>query len=138
MGFPGGAVVKNLPVKTEETQETQVPSLGRNDPLEEKMATHSSILASRISRTEEPGGLQSMGSQSWSCCFLLQGIFPTQGSNVGLLPLLQWQTSSLPLSLWEAPQPPDLPQLSPNPSRRPPALPLSGPSDDLAQEHLFN
>ena len=66
MGFPGGAVVKNLPVKTEETQETQVPSLGRNDPLEEKMATHSSILASRISRTEEPGGLQSMGSQSWT------------------------------------------------------------------------
>ena len=43
-------------------QETQVPSLGREDPLEEGMATHSSILAWRIPRTEEPGGLQSMGS----------------------------------------------------------------------------
>ena len=41
----------------------QVPSIGREDPLEEGMATHSSILAWRIPRTEEPGGLQSMGSQ---------------------------------------------------------------------------
>ena len=47
----------------QETQETWVQSLGREDPLEEGMATHSSILAWRISRTEEPGGLQSMGSQ---------------------------------------------------------------------------
>ena len=44
-------------------QETQVPSLGREDPLEEGMATHSSILAWNIPWTEEPGGLQSMGSQ---------------------------------------------------------------------------
>ena len=44
-------------------QETQIHSLGWEDPLEKEMATHSSILASRISRTEEPGGLQSMGSQ---------------------------------------------------------------------------
>ena len=44
-------------------QETQIQSLGWEDPLEKEMATHSSILASRISRTEEPGGLQSMGSQ---------------------------------------------------------------------------
>ena len=43
-------------------QETQVPSLSQEDPLEEDMATHSSILAWRIPRTEEPGGLQSMGS----------------------------------------------------------------------------
>ena len=56
-------MAKNLPVKTEEMQETQVRSLGRKDPLEEKMATHSSILAWRISWTEEPCGLQSMGSQ---------------------------------------------------------------------------
>ena len=42
---------------------TQVQSLGQEDPLEEGMATHSSILAWRISRTEEPGRLQSMGSQ---------------------------------------------------------------------------
>ena len=41
-------------------QETRVPSLGREDPLEEGMATHSSLLAWRIPWTEEPGGLQSM------------------------------------------------------------------------------
>jgi len=44
-------------------QETWVPSLGGEDPLEKDMATHSSILAWRISQTEEPGGLQSIGSQ---------------------------------------------------------------------------
>ena len=44
-------------------QETRVRSLGQEDPLEEGMATQSSILAWRIPRTEEPGGLQSMGSQ---------------------------------------------------------------------------
>ena len=51
--------VKNLPAM----QETQVPSLGRDDPLEEGIATLSSILAWRIPWTEEPWGLQSMGSQ---------------------------------------------------------------------------
>ena len=50
--------VKNLPAM----QETWVQVLGREDPLEEEMATHSSILAWRIPWTEEPGGLQSMGS----------------------------------------------------------------------------
>ena len=44
-------------------QKTWIPSLGWEDPLEEGMATHSSILAWRILWTEEPGGLQSMGSQ---------------------------------------------------------------------------
>ena len=44
-------------------QETRVRSLGWEDPLEKKMATHSSILAWKISWTEEPDGLQSMGSQ---------------------------------------------------------------------------
>ena len=44
-------------------QETQVWSLGQEDTLEEEMATHSSILAWRITWTEEPGGLQSLGSQ---------------------------------------------------------------------------
>ena len=44
-------------------QETWVQSLGQEDPLEKKMATHSSILAWRIPCTEEPGGLQSMGLQ---------------------------------------------------------------------------
>ena len=62
MGFPGSTVVKNPP-EMQELQETRVQSLGEEDPLEEGMATHSSILAWRIPRTEEPGGLQSMGSQ---------------------------------------------------------------------------
>ena len=44
-------------------QETQVQSLGQEDPLEKGMATHSSILGWRIPRTEEYGGLQSMGLQ---------------------------------------------------------------------------
>ena len=48
----------------QETQETQVQSLGQEDPLEEEMATPSSILAWEIPWTEEPGGLQSMGSES--------------------------------------------------------------------------
>ena len=53
--------VKNLSA-TQETQETQVRSLGQKDPLEEGMITHSSILAQRIPSTEEPGGLQSIES----------------------------------------------------------------------------
>ena len=47
----------------QKAQETQIQSLGLEDPLEEEMATHISILAWRIPWTEEPGGLQSMGSQ---------------------------------------------------------------------------
>ena len=52
-------MVKNLPV----VRETRVRSLSQEDPIEKGMATHSSILALRIPLTEEPGGLQSMGSQ---------------------------------------------------------------------------
>ena len=52
-------MVKNLPAM----QETQVQSLGREDPLENEVATHSSILAWRIPWTEEPGGIQSIGSK---------------------------------------------------------------------------
>ena len=52
-------MVKNLPAMWE----TQVQSLGREDPLEKRMATHSNILAWRIPWTEEPGGLQSVGLQ---------------------------------------------------------------------------
>ena len=52
-------MLKNLSA----VQETQVQSLGQEDPLEKAMATHSSILAWRSPWTEEPGGLQSMGSQ---------------------------------------------------------------------------
>ena len=51
--------VKNLPAM----QKTLVQSLGWEDPLKEGMATHCSVLAWRIPQTEEPGGLQSMGSQ---------------------------------------------------------------------------
>ena len=51
--------VKNLTT----VQETRVQSLGQEDPLEKEMATHSGILAWRVPRTEEPGGLQSMVSQ---------------------------------------------------------------------------
>ena len=63
MGFSSGLVVKNLLV-TQERQETQIRSLGWEDPLEEGVETHSRILAWRIPWAEEPGGLQSMGSQS--------------------------------------------------------------------------
>ena len=52
-GFPSGSVVKNQPA----IQETQVGSLGWEDPLEKEMAIHSSILAWEIPWTEEPGGL---------------------------------------------------------------------------------
>ena len=56
------ALVKNL-LTVQETQGWRVRSLGREDPLEEGMATHSSILARKIPWTEEPGGLESMPSQ---------------------------------------------------------------------------
>ena len=62
MGFPGGSVVKNPPA-VQEMMGTHVRSLGQEDPLEEEMAAHSSILAWEILWTEEPGGLQSMRSQ---------------------------------------------------------------------------
>ena len=58
-GFPIGSVVKNPPAM----QETQVQYLGREDPLEEEMATYSRILAGIIPWTEEPVRLQCMGSQ---------------------------------------------------------------------------
>ena len=69
MGFPGGLAVKNPPAM-QELQDKWVRFLGQEDPLEEGLATHSSILSWRIPRTEEPGGLHSMGSQrvgrNWS------------------------------------------------------------------------
>ena len=57
--FPGGSVVKNAPGK----QETPVPPLGQEGPLEKETATHSSILAWETPWREEPGRLQSMGLQ---------------------------------------------------------------------------
>ena len=59
-GFPGGSEVKNLTAM----QETWIQSLGQEDPLEKGMATHCSILAWRVPWTEEPGRLQSMGSDN--------------------------------------------------------------------------
>ena len=61
-GFPGGSEVKNLPVM-QKMQEIQVQFLGGENPLEEGMATYSSILAWRIPWTEEFGRLQAIGSQ---------------------------------------------------------------------------
>ena len=62
MGFLNGSVVKNLPAM-QETHKTRVQFPGPEDPLEEGMATYSSILAWRILWTEESGRLQSMGLQ---------------------------------------------------------------------------
>ena len=59
MGFPVGSAVKICL----SMQETRVQSLGCEDPLEKEMATNSSILAWEIPWTEDPGGLQSIGSQ---------------------------------------------------------------------------
>ena len=58
-GFPRGSVLKNPPAM----QETQVQFLSREDPLQKETATYSSIFAWEIPWTEEPGGLQSVGSQ---------------------------------------------------------------------------
>ena len=58
-GFPDDSVVKHPPA----VQKTWVSSLGQEDPVEEEMAAHSSTLVWRVPWTEEPGRLQSMGSQ---------------------------------------------------------------------------
>ena len=61
-GFPGDSVVKNPPAKARHARDASlIPGSGSS--LEEEMATHSSILAWRIPRTEEPGGLQFTGLQ---------------------------------------------------------------------------
>ena len=62
MGIPGSTVAKNPP-EWQQMQEAWLPSLGREDPLETEMATHSSILAWNIPWRGEPGGLESVGSQ---------------------------------------------------------------------------
>ena len=61
---PGDVVLKNLPVNTGDTGD-QVQSLGWEDPLEWEMTTHSSILLWETTWTEETGGLQALGAQSW-------------------------------------------------------------------------
>ena len=60
MGFPGGVVVKNLPANAGDPGDSG-STPGQEGPLEEEMATHSSILSWRIPRTEQAGGLQSIG-----------------------------------------------------------------------------
>ena len=60
--YPDGSEVKNLPAM-QDMQETWIGCLDQEDPLEEEMATHSSILFWEIPGTEEPGRLQTMGSQ---------------------------------------------------------------------------
>ena len=62
LGFPGGSEVNNLPAM-QEPQKMRVQSLGREGPLEEDMASHSSILTWRIPWAEEPGGPESLGLQ---------------------------------------------------------------------------
>ena len=65
VSFPSGSAVKNLPAM-QEPQETQVLSLGQEDPLEEGMVTHARIFAWRISWTEECDRLSSWGPKSWT------------------------------------------------------------------------
>ena len=83
-------MVKNLPA----VWETQVPSLGWENPLEEGMATHSSILAWRIPWTEELGGLQSTGSQRELAIFWEP---QRQLKTLGESPVLFW---CLPILVW--------------------------------------
>ena len=78
MGFPGDSVVKN-PSSMQEMQETLVWSLGQETPMEEGMATHSSILTWRIPWTEEPGRLQFIGLRrmrhDWSNSACIHAIY---------------------------------------------------------------
>ena len=73
-------MVKNPPA----IQETQVASLGQEDPLEKRMATHSSILAWKILWTEKPGGLQFMGLQRvrYDWAFHPFHLFPSPGADI--------------------------------------------------------
>ena len=105
-----GLMVKNwLPMQ--ETQETQVRSLDQEGPLQEGMATHSSILAWRIPWTEKPGGLQSTGSQrvtrlqrlSTHACILAIEPLPVPVSVHSLVPVGKMCERDLPLHL--RPQP---------------------------------
>ena len=63
MGFPGSAMVKNSPANAGDARDAGL-ILGQEDLMEKEMETHSSILDWKIPRTEEPGQLQSMGSQT--------------------------------------------------------------------------
>ena len=90
LSFPGDSVVKNPPAK----QETGVQSLGQENPLEKKMATHSSILAWEIPWTEEPGRLQSRMSQK-----VRQGLATEHTHTTKIKKVYLLYCSSLPIRL---------------------------------------
>ena len=117
VGFPGGATVKktNLPVSPGDSRDVGL-TLHWEGPLEKEMATHSSFAAWRIPWTEEPGGLQSMGSQIDTrlkqlsmhagvvCLPLATGMEPPPA---GLLPLTLWRKACpLPSELCVGPDGP--------------------------------
>ena len=88
-GFPVAERLKHLP----SMRETQVRSLGREDPLEKEMVTHSSILAWRIQWTEKPGGLQSTGWQrvryNWATSLSLSFLLTLAPEFIGF----EWQAN---------------------------------------------
>ena len=92
--IPGGSVGKNLPAM----HETRVQSRSREDPLEESMATHSSILAWRIPRREQPDRLQSTGSQrvrkDWSNWALTHTYISLSNIHLRFFHIFLWLTSS--------------------------------------------
>ena len=90
--------VKNLPAM-QKTHKMQVEFLGREDPLEEGMATYFSILAWRIPRTEEPGGLQSIGLQRVRHVQAVDKIVMQTALNVYLHD--QQRLNDLPSPLWK-------------------------------------
>ena len=117
-GFPGGSVVKNLP-GMQKMQERWVWTLDREGPLEEGMATHSSILAWRIAWTEKPGGLQSTGFQrvghDWSDWPRMRSLKPNCFNVVLLSVVTVLWTSHVyvyPLPLELLPHPPSQPTRS--------------------------
>ena len=103
-GFPGSSVVRNLPASA-----VWVRSLGQEVPLEEEMAIHSSILASKVQWTEETGGLQSMGLQRVGACSVHTHIIHVCNNILfisikrqafGMLQCLQLKASLVQFFLW--------------------------------------
>ena len=115
LGFSGGSVVKNPPA----VKGTWVWSLGQKDPLQESMATHSSILAWRIPSTEEPGRLQPMKLQkSWTPLRIKQQQRQSQICKSGVFPSFY----SVQISHVRAPTtdcPPSLPEFCRTRTSRP-------------------
>ena len=89
-------VVKNLPA----VQEMQIWSLSREDPLEEGMATHSSILAWKIPWTEEPGGVQFMGPQKVRHDWALEHTYTHRRLTLNLFTFTEYHHNFLHSSLF--------------------------------------